>query len=70
VTERRGPQREDEVLKCFLKFQSPIFVGEVEQDQKAEAWLESLEDIFRTLQYSEERMIKFSTFCLHGPARD
>jgi hypothetical protein len=49
VTERRGPRGEDEALERFLKFQPPIFVGEVEQDHKAKAWLEILEDIFKTL---------------------
>jgi hypothetical protein len=47
-----------------------VFLGEAEQDQKAEARLKSLEDIFRTLQYSEERMVKFTTFRLRGPTRD
>jgi hypothetical protein len=70
VTERRGLRGEDEAVECFLKFQPPIFVGEAKQDQKAEAWLESLEDIFSTLQYSEEQMIKFVTFRLRGLARD
>jgi hypothetical protein len=70
MTERRGPRVEDEALEYFLKFQPPIFVEESEQDQKAEAWLESLEDIFRTLQYSEKQMIKFATFYFRGPARD
>jgi hypothetical protein len=70
VIERWRHRGEDEALERFLKFKPPIFVGEAEQDQKAEAWLESLEDIFRTLQYSEERMIKFTTFHLRGPARN
>jgi hypothetical protein len=63
------PLGENEALERFLKFQPPIFIGEAEQDHKVEAWLESLEDIFKTLQYSEERMIKFAAFRLHGPAR-
>jgi hypothetical protein len=70
VIKRRGPQGENETLECFLRFQPPIFVGEAEQDHKAEAWLESLEDIFKTLNYSEERMIKFATFRLRGPTKD
>jgi hypothetical protein len=70
VTERYGPRGEDETLERFLKFQPPIFIGEGEQDRKAEVWLESLEDIFKTLQYSEKHMIKFATFHLRGPARD
>jgi hypothetical protein len=70
VTERHGPRSEDEALERFLKLQPSIFIGGAEQDHKAEAWLESLEDIFKTLQYSEERMIKFATFRLRGPARD
>jgi hypothetical protein len=48
VTERRGLRGEDEALECFLKFQPPIFVGGAEQDHKVEAWLENLEDIFKT----------------------
>jgi hypothetical protein len=70
VTERRGPRGEDEALERFLKFQPPIFVREAEQDHKAEAWLESLEDIFKTLNYSKERMIKLATFWLRGPVKD
>jgi hypothetical protein len=69
-TVRRGPRGEDEALERFLIFQPPIFVGEAEQNQKAEAWLESLENIFNVLQYSEESMIKFATYCLWGSARD
>jgi hypothetical protein len=70
VTERREPQDENEALERFQKFESPIFVGEAEQDHKAEAWLESLEDIFKIMQYPDERMSKFAIFCLHGPPRD
>jgi hypothetical protein len=70
IIERRGPRSDDETLERFLKFEPPIFVGEEEHDEKAEAWLESLEDIFKTLQYVEERMIKFTTFSLCGSARD
>jgi hypothetical protein len=44
-------------------------MGEAEQDQKVEEWLESLEDIFRTLQYLKEVMVKFATFPLRDPAR-
>jgi hypothetical protein len=61
---------EDEALERFLKFERPIFVGGAEQDHKAEAWLEGLEDIFNILQYFEERMIKFATFRLRGLVRD
>jgi hypothetical protein len=46
ITEKKRPKGEDEALECFLKFQPPLFMGEVEQDQKAEVWLENLEDIF------------------------
>jgi hypothetical protein len=70
VNENFSITPEDEALERFLKFQPPIFVGGAEQDQKAEAWLEGLEDIFNVLQYSEKRMIKFATFRLRGPARD
>jgi hypothetical protein len=35
--ERHEPRGEDEALERFLKFQPPIFVGEAEQDYKAEA---------------------------------
>jgi hypothetical protein len=70
MTERHRPRDEVEALECFLKFQPPIFVGEAEQDHKAKVWLECIEDIFMTLQYSEEYRIKFATFRLQGPTRD
>jgi hypothetical protein len=46
INEKKGPKSEDEALERFLKFQLPLFMGEVEQDQKTETWLESFEDIF------------------------
>jgi hypothetical protein len=67
---RHGPRSEDEALERFLIFQPPIFIGEAEQNHKAETWLEILENIFNVPQYSEDRMIKFATSCLQGPAKD
>jgi hypothetical protein len=49
LTERRAPQGEDMALERFLKFQHPTFYGEADQDQKAEQWMEQMEDIFKTL---------------------
>jgi hypothetical protein len=70
LIENRGPREEDEALEKFLKFQPLTFFGEVEQDQKAELWLESIEDILKTLLYSKERMVKLVALRLRGPTGD
>jgi hypothetical protein len=57
-------------LKRFFKFQPPTFIGEAEQEQQAEQWVEQMKDIFQTLQYSEQQKVKFAAFQLRGPAQD
>ncbi|KAI5681131.1 hypothetical protein M9H77_02358 [Catharanthus roseus] len=43
----------NEVLERFLKFRPPEFFGEVEQEIKAEQFLEQLNDIYDTLKYED-----------------
>jgi hypothetical protein len=57
-------------LERFLKFQPPTFYGAAKQDQQAEQWIEQIEDIYKTLQYTESQKVKFATFRLKGPARN
>ncbi|KAI5657773.1 hypothetical protein M9H77_26566 [Catharanthus roseus] len=43
----------DEALERFLKFRPPEFYGDVEQEIKAELFLEQLNDIYDTLKYED-----------------
>ncbi|KAI5661775.1 hypothetical protein M9H77_21098 [Catharanthus roseus] len=44
----------DEALERFLKFRPPEFYGNIEQEIKAELFLEQLNDIYDTLKYEDE----------------
>jgi hypothetical protein len=70
MTDHWTPYGESVDLERFLKFQPLIFFGAAEQDQQAEQWVEQMEDIFQTLQYTEHLKFKFAAFRLRGPARD
>ncbi|KAI5682990.1 hypothetical protein M9H77_04218 [Catharanthus roseus] len=60
----------DEAQKQFLKFRPQEFYGEVEQDTKAELFLEQLNDIYDTLRYKDALRVTFAAFRLHGMAKD
>ncbi|KAI5667361.1 hypothetical protein M9H77_17214 [Catharanthus roseus] len=60
----------DEALERFLKFRPPEFYGEVEQETKAELFLEQLSDIYDTLKHEDILRITFAAFRLRGMAKD
>ena len=53
----------------FKKFNPLKFDGEPDEE-KAERWMETLEDIYAALKYTEEWKVKFAVFQLEGSARD
>ena len=59
---------EDVALKRFQKFKPPRFNGK-KDEETAERWIEAMEDIFETLQYSDARKVSFDRFQLEGPAK-
>ncbi|KAI5678566.1 hypothetical protein M9H77_09516 [Catharanthus roseus] len=68
--ERVPATRADEALERFLKFRPPEFYGEVEQEIKAELFLEQLSDIYDTLKYEDALRVTFAAFRLRGMAKD
>ncbi|KAI5654830.1 hypothetical protein M9H77_32017 [Catharanthus roseus] len=60
----------DEALERFLKFRPPEFYGDVEQEIKAELFLEQLNDIYDTLKYEDTLRVTFVAFRLRGMAKD
>ncbi|KAI5669314.1 hypothetical protein M9H77_19167 [Catharanthus roseus] len=60
----------NEALERFLKFRPPEFHGEVEQEIKAELFLEQLNDIYDTLNYEDALRVTFAAFRLRGIAKD
>ncbi|KAI5683458.1 hypothetical protein M9H77_04686 [Catharanthus roseus] len=60
----------DEALERFLKFQPPKFYGDVEQEIKAERFLEQLNDIYDTLKYEDALRVTFAASRLRGMAKD
>ena len=60
---------DDVALKGFKKFNPLKFDGEPDEE-KAERWIETLEDIYAALKYTEERKVKFAVFQLEGSVRD
>ncbi|KAI5659749.1 hypothetical protein M9H77_28542 [Catharanthus roseus] len=59
-----------EALERFLKFRPPEFYGEVEQEIKAELFLEQLNDIYDTFKYEDALRLTFAAFGLRGMAND
>ena len=59
---------DDLALRRFQKLQPPKFDGEADVE-KAENWMETLEDIYAALEYTEEQKVKFAAFQLKGTAR-
>ena len=59
---------DDVALERFQKFKPPRFSGEMDEET-AERWIESMEDICETLNYSELRKVSFGRFQLEGPAK-
>ncbi|KAI5653593.1 hypothetical protein M9H77_30780 [Catharanthus roseus] len=74
MTTRRNEQIRatgaDEVLERFLKFRPLEFYGEVEQEIKAELFLEQLSDIYDTIKYEGALRVTFAAFRLRGMAKD
>ncbi|KAI5653375.1 hypothetical protein M9H77_30562 [Catharanthus roseus] len=74
LANRRGERAQstsnDEALERFLPFRPSDFHGEVEQEAKAELFLEQLNNIYDTLQYEGARRVTFITFRLRGTAKD
>ncbi|KAI5654108.1 hypothetical protein M9H77_31295 [Catharanthus roseus] len=68
----RGGVREYDIcaLERFLKFRPPEFYGDVEQEIKAELFLEQLNDIYDTLKYEDALRVTFAAFRLRGMAKD
>ncbi|KAI5671623.1 hypothetical protein M9H77_11987 [Catharanthus roseus] len=60
----------DEALERFLKFRPPEFYGDVEQEIKAELFLEQLNDIYDTLKYEDALRVTFAAFRLRGMAKN
>ena len=59
---------DDIALERFQKFKPPRFSGKMDEET-AERWIESMEDIYETLNYSELRKMSFGRFQLEGPAK-
>ncbi|KAI5673377.1 hypothetical protein M9H77_13741 [Catharanthus roseus] len=68
LANRRGERAQstsnDESLERFLRFRPPEFHGKVEQEAKAELFLQQLSDIYDTLQYEGARRVTFTAFRL------
>ncbi|KAI5652411.1 hypothetical protein M9H77_29598 [Catharanthus roseus] len=60
----------DEELERFLKFRPPEFYREVEEEIKAELFVEQLNDIYDTLKYEDALRLTFVDFRLRGMAND
>ncbi|KAI5677423.1 hypothetical protein M9H77_08373 [Catharanthus roseus] len=54
----------DEALERFLKFRPPEFYGDIEQETKAELFLEQLNDIYDTLKHEDALRVTFAAFRL------
>ena len=52
---------EDVALKRFQKFY-PLRFNEKERKEIAEGWIESMNDIYDALRYSEERKVAFGKY--------
>ncbi|KAI5656417.1 hypothetical protein M9H77_25210 [Catharanthus roseus] len=68
--ERVSATGADEALERFLKFRRPEFYGEVEQEIKAELFLEQLNDIYDTFKYEDALRVTVAAFRLQGMAKD
>ena len=55
-------------LERFQKFKRPKFSGE-KDEEVTEMWIEAMEDIYETLNYSEPRKVSFGKFQLEGPTK-
>ncbi|XP_071921774.1 uncharacterized protein [Coffea arabica] len=70
VNQSRDPEiGEDRVQERFQKFSPPKFLGGPDSEA-VEWWLETIINIFATLNYTEERQVNFTVFQLEGPVRD
>ena len=59
---------DDVALERFQKFGPPKFNGEA-NEEVAERWMDTMENIYAVLRYTEERKVRFGVFQLEGPAR-
>ena len=55
------------MMARFLRFNPPRFDGEPD-DRRAEFWLAEVEKIFRVLNYSDPRKVKYATYLFEGAA--
>ena len=68
--DRNGPDAPDDVaLERFLKFRPPTFSGDM-GIEIAEKWIDSMEKIYKTLKYGDERKVAFAEYQLEGPAKE
>ncbi|XP_027155484.1 uncharacterized protein LOC113755776, partial [Coffea eugenioides] len=67
VNQPRDPEI-DQALERFQKFFPPKFLGGPDPEA-TERWLESMINIFATLNYTEDRQVHFAVFQFEGPAR-
>ena len=58
----------DAALERFHKFRPPKFGG-IGGEEAAETWIESMNDIYEVLQYTDTRKVAFGKFQLEGPAK-
>ena len=59
---------EDVALERFQKFHPPKFNGKG-GEEIAEGWIESMNNIYDALRYSEERKVAFRKYQLEGPTK-
>ncbi|KMQ77019.1 hypothetical protein BPMI_03628 [Candidatus Burkholderia pumila] len=59
---------DDKALERFLKFHPTRFGGKGDE-QEAEKWLEAINDIYGTLQYTDAQQVRFAAFQLEGLAK-
>ena len=59
----------DVALERFHKFRSSRFSG-AGGEESAEMWIDAMNDIYKVLQYSDDRKVTFGEFQLEGPAKN
>ena len=64
-----GDVTDDIAFERFQKCRPPKFSGEYGVEA-AERWMTAIEDIFRALQYQEDRKVTLGSYQLEGPAKD
>ena len=59
----------DVTLERFHKFRPPKFSG-AGGEESAERWIDTINDIYKVLQYSDDRKVAFVEFQLEGPTKN